>query len=82
MKYLVFSLRRRFYFINSPNKLINFSLILAFEQLIWFLKKKEEIMKNKSLINECKCIHCQQKLDQINNSRLYWSKLILSKTLN
>ena len=39
-------------------------------------------MKNKNLLNECKCIHCQQKLDQIKNSRLYWSKLTLSKTLN
>ena len=38
-------------------------------------------MKNKTLLKECKCIHCQQKLEQINNSRLYWDKLILSKTL-
>jgi len=37
-------------------------------------------MKNKTLLNECKCTHCQQKLDQINNSRLYWSKLILINT--
>jgi len=36
-------------------------------------------MKNKTLLKECKCIHCQQKLEQINNSRLYWDKLILSK---
>ena len=36
-------------------------------------------MKNKSLLKECKCLHCQQKLDQINNSRLYWGKLILKK---
>ena len=36
-------------------------------------------MKNKTLINECNCIHCQQKLDQINNSRLFWEKLILRK---
>ena len=38
-------------------------------------------MKNKHTLKECKCIHCQQKLDQINNSRLYWNKLILSKNL-
>ena len=38
-------------------------------------------MKNKTLLNECKCMHCQQKLDQIKNSRTYLSKLILSKTL-
>ena len=36
-------------------------------------------MKNKTLLKECKCLHCQQKLDQINNSRLYWNKLNLSK---
>ena len=39
-------------------------------------------MKNKALVKECKCIHCKQKLDQINSSRLYWDKLILSKSLN
>ena len=38
-------------------------------------------MKNKILSNECKCIHCQQKLEQINNARLYWNKLISSKVL-
>ena len=38
-------------------------------------------MKNKTLLNECKCIHCQQKLEQINNSRSYWGKLILGKNL-
>ncbi len=39
-------------------------------------------MKSKSLINECKCTHCQQKLDQINSSRLFWEKLILSKKIS
>ena len=38
-------------------------------------------MKNKTLLKECKCIHCQQKLEQINNSRLYWDKLISNKSL-
>ena len=38
-------------------------------------------MKNKTFINECKCVHCQQKIDQINNSILYWDKLILRKKL-
>ena len=38
-------------------------------------------MKNKTLLNECKCIHCQQKLEQINKAREYWGKLILSKNL-
>ena len=37
-------------------------------------------MKKKFLLKECKCLHCQQKLDQINNSRLYWSNLISSKS--
>ncbi len=38
-------------------------------------------MKNKTLINECNCIHCQQKLNQIINSKIYWEKLILRKKL-
>ena len=38
-------------------------------------------MKNKTLLKECKCAHCQQKLVQINSSKLYWEKLILSKNL-
>ena len=46
-----------------------------------FLKKKELGMKNKTLIYECNCIHCQQKLNQINNAKLYWDKLILRKKL-
>ena len=36
-------------------------------------------MKNKTFIYECNCIHCQQKLNQINNAKLYWDKLILKK---
>ena len=36
-------------------------------------------MQNKPLLKECKCIHCKQKLDQINNAKLYWEKLILFK---
>ena len=38
-------------------------------------------MKNKTLLKECKCIHCQQKLKQIDSSRLYWNNLILNKKL-
>jgi len=38
-------------------------------------------MNNKTLSNDCKCIHCQQKLEQLNNSRLYWARLILNKNL-
>ena len=34
-------------------------------------------MKNKISSKECKCIHCQQKLDQINNSRLFWDRVII-----
>ena len=29
-------------------------------------------MKNKTLIYECNCIHCQQKQNQINNAKLYF----------
>ena len=36
-------------------------------------------MTNKSFLKECKCTHCKQKLDQINNSRLYWGNLKLNK---
>ena len=46
------------------------------------LKKIESLMKNKTFLKECKCIHCQQKLEQINNSKLYWDKLVLSKNIS
>ncbi len=39
-------------------------------------------MRNKTLLKECDCIHCKQKLEQINSSRIYWEKLILRKNLN
>ena len=55
---------------------------IALIERICLFKKKRKLMKNKTLLEECKCIHCQQKLEQINNSRLYWDKLILSKNLN
>ena len=54
-------------------------LLLHEDKEFVYLKKKRKLMKNKTLLKECKCIHCQQKLEQINNSRLYWDKLILSK---
>ena len=44
-----------------------------------FLKRKGLGMKNKTFIYECNCIHCQQKLNQINNAKLYWDKLISRK---
>ena len=37
-------------------------------------------MRNKIFLIKCNCNHCQQKLEQINNSRAYWGKLILSKS--
>ena len=37
-------------------------------------------MKNKTFTYECNCIHCKQKLNQINNAKLYWDKLMLRKT--
>ena len=58
-----------------------FFLLLAVRQKIWFLKRKAKDMKDKNFIKECKCLHCQQKLDQINNSRVYWDKLILRNKL-
>ena len=39
-------------------------------------------MNNKILKYECNCIHCEQKLDQIKNSKLYWEKLILRKKVS
>ena len=38
-------------------------------------------MENKIFLKKCKCLHCKQKLEQINSSRSYWEKLILSKNL-
>jgi len=38
-------------------------------------------MKNKILKEDCNCIHCQQKLNQINNAKLYWDKLMLRNKL-
>ncbi len=43
------------------------------------LKKHNKFMHSKSLLMDCKCIHCQEKLEQINRSRVYWDKLILDK---
>ena len=40
-----------------------------------------EFMYSKIALNGCKCIHCQEKLKQINRSIAYWEKLILSKNL-
>ena len=56
--------------------------LLAVNQKIWFLKKKGLRMKNKTFMNECKCVHCQQKINQINNSKIYWDKLFLRKMLS
>jgi len=56
-------------------------IMLAIKQIIWFFKYKGVGMKNKTFLKDCKCIHCQQKLEQINSSRLYWDKLILRKKL-
>tara|TARA_B100000161_G_C33178629_1_gene250509 strand:+ start:232 stop:438 length:207 start_codon:yes stop_codon:yes gene_type:complete len=65
-----------------PNNKKNYLLTLALKQKIWFLKKNTELMKNKTLLKDCKCVHCLQKLEQINSSRLYWDKIILSKNTN
>ena len=39
-------------------------------------------MKNKPPLKECKCVHCQYKLEQINSASLLWEKLILNKMIN
>ena len=36
-------------------------------------------MYAKSVLKDCKCAHCQEKLEQINRSIVYWDKLILEK---
>ena len=69
----------KFKFTNFKKKLV---FLLAVKQKIWFLKKKGLGMKNKTFMNECKCVHCQQKINQINNSKLYWDKLFLRKMLS
>ena len=38
-------------------------------------------MDPKILVKDCKCIHCKEKLEQINRSRIYWDKLILTRNL-
>ena len=38
-------------------------------------------MKSKIILKECKCMHCQKKLEQINNARYYWGKLILNQNI-
>ena len=43
------------------------------------LFKKNEIMTSKTLTSNCNCIHCKQKLEQINRSKVYWDKLIINK---
>ena len=43
------------------------------------LIKKNEVMASKTLVKNCNCIHCKQKLEQINRSRVFWDKLIVNK---
>jgi len=67
---LIYQLNKKL-FVNTCSKTKNLVSLI----------KKGVRMKNKTFINDCKCIHCQQKIDQINNSILYWNKLILRKKL-
>ena len=39
-------------------------------------------MKSRLSIKKCNCIHCQEKQEQIERSRLYWSKVIEIKLRN
>ena len=36
-------------------------------------------MVTKEIVRNCNCTHCKEKLEQINRSRAYWDKLIISK---
>ena len=33
-------------------------------------------MKSKTSIKKCNCIHCQEKQEQVNRSKDYWSKVL------
>ena len=33
-------------------------------------------MESKTAIKNCNCIHCLEKKEQVNRSRIYWSKVI------
>ena len=33
-------------------------------------------MVSKTLVKKCNCIHCQEKQEQINRSKEYWSKVL------
>ena len=70
-------MKRKFSFTNIQKN----SFLLAVKQKIWFLKRNRLAMKNKTFIDECNCIHCQQKINQINNAKVYWDKLIFRKKL-
>ena len=39
-------------------------------------------MKNKALLNECDCIHCQKKLEQINSARLVLNEVVFKFVLS
>ena len=34
-------------------------------------------MKRQNLVGKCGCEHCLRKLTQINQSRIYWDKIII-----
>ena len=36
-------------------------------------------MAPKTLVKNCECAHCKQKIEQINRSKVYWDKLIINK---
>ena len=33
-------------------------------------------MRSKTLIKKCNCIHCQEKEEQVNLSKEYWSRVV------
>ena len=43
---------------------------------IFVLLKKNKVMASKILEKNCNCVHCKQKLEQINRSKDYWNRVI------
>lgn len=36
-------------------------------------------MPFKTVIKNCNCVHCKQKLEQVNRSTVYWSKILANQ---
>ena len=71
--------KKNIFMTKFTNKTVRIYSHLHLIKKFVFLKKKSKLMKNKPFLKDCKCLHCKKKLAQINNSRLYWDKIILIK---